>query len=113
MNESQTPDTQHAQHTQADPWSWRSETPGSDGWPRTARVDDPNKYFMVSADCHANEPSDLWHERLDRVYIDRLPPLKKKPDGTTIQVSDGFRQVRNRHIVLGTCVDRGRLQCGR
>ena len=97
MNESH---TQQTEHTSSDPWSWRTETPGANGWPRTARVDDPQKYFMVSADCHANEPSDLWHERIDKAYIERLPRIEKKPDGTTVQVSDGFRPVRIGHIVF-------------
>lgn len=35
----------------------RLETPGVAGWTRTARPDDPNKCFIVSADCHANEPT--------------------------------------------------------
>lgn len=29
---------------------YRIETPGHDGWPRTARPGDPNKYLMISAD---------------------------------------------------------------
>ena len=88
-------DSHATQQNQQAPWAWRSETPGADGWPRTARVDDPHKYFMVSADCHANEPSTLWHERIDKAYIERLPRIEKKPDGTTVQVSDGFRPVRD------------------
>ncbi len=39
---------------------WRLETPGHDGWKRTARPDDPQRYLMISADCHANEPSSLY-----------------------------------------------------
>ena len=35
--------------------AWRLPTPGVEGWTRTARPDDPNKYFMVSADCHVTE----------------------------------------------------------
>lgn len=31
----------------------RQETPGNEGWERSARAGDPNKYFVVSADCHA------------------------------------------------------------
>ena len=33
------------------PNAWRAETPGHDHWPRTARPEDPNKYFIVSVDC--------------------------------------------------------------
>ena len=39
---------------------WRTKTPGPEGWRRTARRDDPDKYLMISADTHANEPADLW-----------------------------------------------------
>ncbi|MBL8674099.1 MAG: hypothetical protein JNL07_04360, partial [Rhodospirillales bacterium] len=50
------------------PNKWRLETPGSDGWMRSARADAARKYFMVSADCHANEPADLWATRIDAKY---------------------------------------------
>ena len=40
----------------------RQETPGNEGWARSARAGDPNKYFVVSADCHANEPKG-WARR--------------------------------------------------
>ena len=48
-----------------EPNLWRLDSPGHAGWTRTARPGDPNKYFIVSADCHANEPSNLWAERID------------------------------------------------
>jgi len=54
---------------------WRLDTPGHTGWTRTARPDDPRKYFIVSADCHANEPANLWAERIDARYKDRLPKV--------------------------------------
>ncbi len=93
MNEDFAPESQN-------PWAWRTETPGANGWPRTSHAADPNKYFMVSADCHANEPSTLWHERIDKAYVDRLPQMQKKGDGATFQVSEGFRPVRVHHIVF-------------
>src|SRR3954468_11391659 len=37
--------------------AWRLESPGATGWQRTARADDPNKFFIVSADCHVQEPN--------------------------------------------------------
>jgi hypothetical protein len=51
-----------------EPNRWRLETPGDAGWPRTARAGATNKYFMVSADGHANEPANLWVERIDAKY---------------------------------------------
>ena len=47
------------------PNRWRLETPGASSWPRSARPDAAEKYFMVSADGHANEPANLWAERID------------------------------------------------
>jgi hypothetical protein len=38
---------------------WQSETPGHHGWATTARPDDPNEFFIVSADCRAIDPRDL------------------------------------------------------
>ena len=66
--------------------------------PATAR-----KYFMVSADCHANEPTDLWVERIDEKYRDRLPRVDHRqerravarvrgpPPGPAAPLDDGRR----------------------
>ena len=78
------------------PNRWRLETPGHAGWSRTARPDDPNKYFIVSADCHANEPSNLWAERIDAKYRDRLPRVTTDANGVKWRVSEGHRPDRLR-----------------
>ncbi len=44
---------------------WRQETPGHDGWARTAHADDPNKYYMVSLDTHGIEPNDYLEKRIE------------------------------------------------
>ena len=67
---------------------------------------------MVSADCHANEPSTLWHERIDKTYTERLPRMQTGRDGATVQVGEGFRPVRVRHIVFEG-EDRERNRAGR
>jgi predicted TIM-barrel fold metal-dependent hydrolase len=77
---------------------WRSETPGHTGWPRTARPDDPNKYFMVSTDGHVQEPSDLWRTRIDAKYRDRLPGVVVDASGKKFQKTEGFRPLRLREI---------------
>jgi hypothetical protein len=92
--------------------AWRLATPGHAGWPRTARPGDPRKYFMVSADCHANEPSELWRERIDARYRDRIPGVRRDEDGKTYQVTEGFRPIRLRAIEFGG-EDRERNQTGR
>ncbi len=71
--------------------AWRTATPGCADWPRSARVGDPNKYFMVSADTHANEPAGLWQQRIDAKYKSRLPRIETDPNGVRWSVMEGFR----------------------
>jgi len=54
---------------------WRLASPGSGDWQGTAQPGASNKYLMISADCHANEPANLWAERIDEKYRDRLPKV--------------------------------------
>ena len=46
---------------------WRLSSPGAVGWGQSARPGAPNKYLMISVDCHANEPADLWRSEERRV----------------------------------------------
>lgn len=75
---------------------WRLDTPGIKGWTRTARVDDPKKYFMVSTDCHANEPPDLWETRIDAKYRERVPRIITDKDGVQWRYCEGYRPDRVR-----------------
>src|SRR5262245_54921933 len=75
---------------------WRLETPGHDGWPRTARAGDAKKYFVVSADEHVNEPANLWFERMDQKYRDRLPRVVTDERGVQWRVCEGYRPDRIR-----------------
>ncbi len=75
---------------------WRLETPGTEGWGRTARVNDPKKYFMVSTDCHANEPPDLWAKRLPDVYKERAPRIVVDDKGVQWRYCEGYRPDRVR-----------------
>ena len=81
--------------------AWRRETPGVQGWTRTARPDDPDKYFIVSTDGHVQEPSDLWRTRMDKRYAQRLPGVSVDAQGRKYQKTEGFRPVRIRNIVFG------------
>jgi predicted TIM-barrel fold metal-dependent hydrolase len=82
-----------------DPNAWRTETPGTDGWQRTARPTDANKYFLVSADCHANEPSDLWATRIEPEYRERIPTFSfNEKKNAKYQVTEGFRPIRLQNI---------------
>jgi len=75
---------------------WRLETPGTQGWSRTARVDDPDKYLMVSADTHANEPADLWAKRIEPEYRDRIPRIETDAKGDMWNVVEGYRPTKIR-----------------
>jgi predicted TIM-barrel fold metal-dependent hydrolase len=89
--------------------AWRGETPGHPGWPRTARPGDPNKYLMISADCHANEPANLWAERIEARYRDRVPRIEHGKDGSLFQLTEGFRPMRLRNVVYeGEDLERNR-----
>jgi len=76
--------------------AWRLDTPGAHGWPRSARPGDPNKYFMVSADCHANEPNDFLSARIEREYRARLPHVETDAGGERWLVTEGWRPQRLR-----------------
>ncbi|MCZ6875200.1 MAG: hypothetical protein O7G88_17035 [bacterium] len=65
------------------PNQWRLQTPGGEGRKRSAR-DEAKKFFMVSADSSANEPSSLWYERIDSKYRERLPHLEVDSSSTAI-----------------------------
>ncbi len=78
------------------PNQWRIETPGHDGWQRTARSSDAKKYFIVSTDSHANEPATLWAERIEPEYRDRIPRVIVDEDGVKWRVSEGHRPNRLR-----------------
>jgi predicted TIM-barrel fold metal-dependent hydrolase len=71
---------------------WRLETPGAQGWTRSPRPEAADKYFMVSADGHAQEPSSLWADRMDAKYQDRLPGIVLGAKGEKMQKTEGFRQ---------------------
>ena len=77
-----------------EPNRWRLESPGHSGWKRTARPNDPDKYLMISADCHCNEPSNLWVERIDRKFRDRLPRIEVDENGVKWSISEGWARSR-------------------
>ena len=73
---------------------WRLTSPGSAAWPRSPPPAAPNKYFMVSADCHVQEPNDFLLARMDRKYHERLPGIVLGGDGSKLQKTEGFRPMR-------------------
>ncbi len=73
---------------------WRAETPGAEGWARSARPDAENKFFMVSTDGHVQEPADLWLTRMDKKYAKRLPQMSLNAEGEQVQKTEGFRPLK-------------------
>ncbi len=81
--------------------AWRLQTDKvSDGWARSPYPNAPNKYFMVSADGHVQEPKDLWKKRLPEELWPRLPGVTVDDKGTQFQKTEGFRPVRIRNIKM-------------
>jgi hypothetical protein len=95
---------------------WRLETPGDAGWTRSARPGAANKYFMVSADGHVQEPNDRLVARVDPKWHDRLPGMLSVGEGNDkkmVQVADGFRKPLKTHDIKFEGEDRLRNQSGR
>jgi predicted TIM-barrel fold metal-dependent hydrolase len=74
---------------------WRRETPGEEGWRRSARPGAPDKYFMFSADTHVVEPSD-YLSQIEAEYRDRTPKLETHEDGSQWLITEGNRPQRVR-----------------
>jgi len=70
--------------------AWRIGSPGIEGWKRTARPGDPNKYFMVSADCHVTE-SLAFLNGIEPQYRARIPRVVENADGSQHLVTEGNR----------------------
>lgn len=80
--------------------AWRLDSPGSNGWLRSAQPDAADKYFMASADGHVQEPSDLWATRMDEKFRDRLPGVIVGSGGAKFQKTEGFRPIRLQNTVF-------------
>ncbi|MYG14644.1 MAG: amidohydrolase [Gammaproteobacteria bacterium] len=82
--------------------AWRLNTPGADGWLRSARPDAEDKFFMCSADGHVQEPNNFLADRVDAKYKDRLPGIIQMPtekgnasvEPKMYQKTEGFRPAK-------------------
>jgi predicted TIM-barrel fold metal-dependent hydrolase len=97
---------------------WRLETPGQEGWTRSARPDAADKFFIVSADSHVQEPNDFLDARVDPKYHDRLPGILfigagKGKKRQMAQKVDGFREVLRIRDIKFEGEDRLRNRAGR
>jgi predicted TIM-barrel fold metal-dependent hydrolase len=79
---------------------WRLATPGNAGWSRSARADAPDKFFLVSADGHVQEPNDLWLSRMGPEFRDRLPGVVVDEQGNQLQKTEGFRPTKLVNVPL-------------
>jgi predicted TIM-barrel fold metal-dependent hydrolase len=78
----------------------RYVTPGHQGWERVATPGAPNKYLMISADCHVNEPPNLWVERIEEKYRHRLPRIEVDGDGVKWSIVEGYHPVKIRDLKM-------------
>jgi predicted TIM-barrel fold metal-dependent hydrolase len=78
----------------------RFATPGHEGWTQVATPGAPNKYLMISADCHVNEPPNLWVERIDEKYRARLPRIEVDANGVKWSVVEGYKPQKIRDLKM-------------
>ncbi|MBI2767274.1 MAG: amidohydrolase [Chloroflexi bacterium] len=78
----------------------RFETPGHQGWTQVATPGAANKYLMVSADCHVNEPPNLWVERIEEKYRSRLARIEVDANGTKWSVVEGYKPTKLRDLKM-------------
>jgi len=88
--------------------AWRLETPGSEGWAHSPHPHAANKYFMVSADTHANEPPTIWEERIEPEFRDRLPKVWVDEKGVRWRKSEGNE--RPDRLVLAALSEQDQLR---
>ena len=85
---------------------WRLDSPGAAGWKRTARAADPNKFFIVSADCHVQEPNDLWVKRMPKDCTAVCPASAFNPTGRNSRRPRAFARSAS-----ATCRSKARTGC--
>lgn len=71
--------------------AWRLGSPGELEWSSKATPGSTDKYFIVSADCHANEPARYLHDYVPTALHARLPRSETREDGSQWLVTEGNR----------------------
>lgn len=87
--------------------AWRSRSGGAKDWSARLQPGAKDKYFIVSADAHINEPMDFLSARMPERFLDRLPHLKVDESGTQWLITEGWspqpvRIAPNRRDLLPT-----------
>jgi predicted TIM-barrel fold metal-dependent hydrolase len=71
--------------------SRRLITPGAEGWARSVRPGVRDRYFMVTADSHANEPTDVYQlGGIDTKYLPRVPHMEADGEGRQFLIIEGW-----------------------
>jgi len=68
---------------------WRLDAPKVTGWKRDVRPG-TKKYYMVSTDTHLSPPKNIFKERIEKQYLDRLPRVEVR-DGRKYLIMEGLR----------------------
>ena len=63
-------------------------------------------YAVISADCHVNEPANLWATRMDARYRDRVPRVEIDAQGQKWSVAEGLRPALLSGVRAAEAVDR-------
>jgi predicted TIM-barrel fold metal-dependent hydrolase len=73
--------------------AWRQESPGTEGWERSARPGAAQRYFIVDTDSHANEPVDVFQRGgIPERFHDRLPRMEIDEQGNQWLLTEGNRK---------------------
>ncbi len=76
--------------------AWRKETPGHEGWARTVRPEESNRYYVISADCHAIEPKNWMDGYISSEVRDQLRQRRSKRDKEMDQErAEGVREPKD------------------
>jgi predicted TIM-barrel fold metal-dependent hydrolase len=77
---------------------WRLQAPADLGWQRDVRPGGAKKkYFIISVDSHLLPPPKLFHERLDKKFLPKLPHVEVK-DGEKWLYIEGMRPEKLRQF---------------
>src|SRR5258706_11180727 len=69
----------------------RLETPGAGGWKKSVRPGAPNRYKVITADSHANEPLNVYElGGVDTKYLPRVPHIRTDEEGRQFMVTEGW-----------------------
>ncbi|WP_281783294.1 amidohydrolase family protein [Sinimarinibacterium flocculans] len=78
--------------------------------PSSSRKQRLKEFFVVSADCHVNEPNDVYSARIEPKFKDRLPRIEVDEKGRKWFVAEGIRPSRIREAPRDEAIDVGEFK---